>query len=170
MKIGLGVDTPFVLMHRGARSVYRQWPFYGDLPVAVERALDLPVVEAVQQPGPSSARQLAGLSFGEFAALTARAAAFVGNNSGPMHLAGALATPTVILQGASARNWEFYWSDVPHRTLRVENLSCAPCERLEYYPPACANRENPMACLRGVGVSQVVEALQSVLAERKIAQ
>lgn len=165
----LGLDQqPFVLMHRGARHAYRQWPYFDELPTAVEQLIGLPMVEAVEQAGPSPVRQIAGLSLGEFAALMEKAAAFVGNNSGPMHLAGALGIPSVILQGASARNWEFYWTEVPHRTLRVEHLPCAPCERLDYYPPACANRDHPMACLRRLSVEQVVSALQFVLSGRKL--
>lgn len=166
----LGLDQqPFILLHRGARHAYRQWPYFDELPGAVEQRLGLPMVEAIEQASPSSVPQLAGLTLGELTALTGRAAAFVGNNSGPMHLAGALGVPSVILQGASARNWEFYWPEVPHRTLRVDNLPCAPCERLDFYPPACANREHPMACLRRLSVEQVVSALQSVLAGGKLA-
>lgn len=69
---------------------------------------------------------LAGqLSIKELGALTARASVFFGVDSMPMHLAGAMGTPTVVLFGPSG---ELEWGpwNVAHRVVRSAH-SCRPC-------------------------------------------
>jgi ADP-heptose:LPS heptosyltransferase len=164
---GAGVDRPYVVVHRGARHAYRRWPYFEELARRIGTELKLAVVEAPEAdvPACSDIVRLPSLPFRAFAALVAGAKAFVGNNSGPMHLAGALGVPTVVLQGASAENWSFAWPGVPHRSLRVGNLPCVPCEKLEYYPPTCENLERPLACMRDLSAQTALTALQEVLAE-----
>ena len=164
-----GVSTPYVALHRGARQAYRRWPYFEELARRISSDMKLGVVEAPEQEVAASPDiiRLPPLSFRAFAALVAGARAFVGNNSGPMHLAGALGVPTVVLQGASAENWSFAWPGVSHRSLRVRHLPCVPCEKLGYYPPDCANLEHPLGCLRELPVAEALTALREVLAEEE---
>jgi ADP-heptose:LPS heptosyltransferase len=72
---------------------------------------------------------------------------YLGNNSGPMHLANALGREGVCVSGPSATGWDPYWHPERWTVLRHPNLYCAPCERIDRRVPACANIQNPMACL-----------------------
>jgi len=104
----VGGEAPLAVLAPGASDGRRRWPpasfaAVGDalagsgLRVAVtgtaaEGALVGAVVEAMEQP----ALDLAGrVSLGGLAAVLARAAVVVSNDSGPMHVAGAVGTPVV---------------------------------------------------------------------------
>lgn len=88
----------------------------------------------------------------------AEAAAFVGNDSGPMHLAAALGTPTVGIFGSTSPTW----TGPRGRWTRVAGpapVACTPCFR----------KECPIGlpCLRDLSVGQVEAALQSLSDERE---
>ena len=100
---------------------------------------------------------LSGLSSGELMALMEGARFYVGNDSGPMHVAAALGTPVVAIFGSSdPRRWH-PWR-VPQRTLWA-GLDCSPC-----HGKWCAN-PNQLACLTEISVESVLAAAQSLLAE-----
>jgi heptosyltransferase-3 len=66
------------------------------------------------------------LTLPELAALTARARAFVGVDSAPMHIAAAMRTPTLAFFGPSD---EITWGpwQVPHRIVASAAHPCRPC-------------------------------------------
>jgi heptosyltransferase-3 len=66
------------------------------------------------------------LSLPELAALTARAKAFVGVDSAPMHIAAAKGTPAVALFGPSGEVEWGPWMAV-HRIVASERYPCRPC-------------------------------------------
>lgn len=72
---------------------------------------------------------------------------YLGNNSGPMHLANALGCEGVCVTGPSAAGWDPYWHPERWTVLRHPDLYCAPCERIDRRVAGCANVQNPMACL-----------------------
>lgn len=78
--------------------------------------------------GPDAGRvDLVGkTSLVELAGLLGSAAVFVGNDSGPMHLAAALGTPTVGIYGSSSTAWT---RPLGARTTTVsaEGFACQPC-------------------------------------------
>ncbi len=91
--------------------------------------------------------------------LLARAALFVGNNSGPQHLAAALGIPTVGIHSGVVDARE--WGPLGPRAVAVrKSMACSPCF-LEH--PQDCHRE--MACLRELPVKHVYEAC--LLALRK---
>lgn len=109
---------PFIAIHPGANSAARRWPperFAGFAKWA-EDEYSLPSV-ILAGPGETEvgpriaslcgAKLLTDRSVRELAARTAEAAAFIGNDSGPMHLAGALGVPLVAVFGphTTARWW-----------------------------------------------------------------
>jgi ADP-heptose:LPS heptosyltransferase len=63
------------------------------------------------------ARVLSGLTLSELVALISEATAFVGNDSGPMHIAAARRTPMVAIFGSSNLNVWRPWSRGPSRVL-----------------------------------------------------
>jgi ADP-heptose:LPS heptosyltransferase len=95
-----------VLVHAGAGSVAKAWPGFPDL---VRRLTDdgAGVVVSVGPgdggpTGPAAPGRLAvarDVTLGRLAALAARAGAFVGNDSGPTHLAALVGCPTVAVFG-----------------------------------------------------------------------
>lgn len=99
------------------------------------------------------------LNFKELAALTAKARAFVGVDSAPMHIAAAMQTPTVALFGPSGEKHWGPWA-VKFRVVastRPEH-SCRPCGN-----DGCGGSK-VSECLNELPVSQVHDALNDLLA------
>jgi ADP-heptose:LPS heptosyltransferase len=92
-------------------------------------------------------RRAAPTNLREFVTLVAGADLFLGNNSGPMHLANALGTPGVVVTGLSAIGWDPYWHRDRWTVLRPTHLACAPCESAHKSVLTCANLAAPLACL-----------------------
>jgi ADP-heptose:LPS heptosyltransferase len=67
------------------------------------------------------------LPLGALKAVLARAALAVGNDSGPLHLAGALGVRSVGLFGSSVRAFGFAPSGPGDVVLEAEDLACRPC-------------------------------------------
>jgi ADP-heptose:LPS heptosyltransferase len=103
-------------------------------------------------------------SLGAFVSLLASADFFLGNNSGPMHLANALGLSGVAVTGASALGWDPYWYRERWMVLRHPSLACQPCERPNKVIAGCANTAAPLACLLYWSVDAVEAACRGALA------
>ncbi len=98
-------------------------------------------------------------SVGQLAALYRRSQAVLGTDSGAMHMAAAVHTPTVTLFGP-ADPLEFApWGDSRYHAVVSSAIGCRPCRILdwrndkpEYHP-----------CVREISVSQVLEETARVL-------
>ncbi len=99
---------------------------------------------------------LLGLSIPELAELIRDARLYVGNDSGPMHLAAAVGTPVVAAWGSSdSRRWRPW--HVAHRV--VQNpFECNPCPGYR-----CLVAESPL-CIESVSVEQMNSAIEELLA------
>jgi ADP-heptose:LPS heptosyltransferase len=98
---------------------------------------------------------LSDLPLGELVALMGAASLYVGNDSGPMHLAAALDTPVVGIFGSSdPRRWHPWGT---HQRTLWAGLECSPC-----HGKWCANPERH-ACLERIGVDAVLEAALELL-------
>jgi heptosyltransferase-3 len=135
----------FVHVHPGSRWLFKSWPpermaalveriVADGWPVAMtgapedrERAL---VAATLARCAPAARERivdLAGaLTLPELAALTARARAFVGVDSAPMHIAAAMGTPIVALFGPSSEQVWGPWR-VAHRIVAGAGFPCRPC-------------------------------------------
>ena len=113
------------------------------------------VVGEVAKQVPSTTMML-GLTIPKLAALIRGARLYIGNDSGPMHLAAAVGTPTVAIWGSSdSRRWR-PWS-VEHRL--VQNpFECNPCPGYR-----CLVTDSPL-CIESVTVPQVDTAVNELLA------
>jgi heptosyltransferase-3 len=78
-----------------------------------------PIAEQVAAASRSGAAVLTRLSLKELVALTALARLFVGNDSGPMHIAAALSRPLVVVFGSSDEAVWHPWTDSPYRVVRA---------------------------------------------------
>lgn len=99
------------------------------------------------------------LNLKELAALTARAKAFVGVDSAPMHIAAAMQTPTVALFGPSG---EKHWGPWATKFRVVASTkpehSCRPCGN-----DGCGGSK-VSDCLMTLSVADVHDAVNEILA------
>lgn len=92
---------------------------------------------------------------------------FVSNDSGLMHLASAIGVPVVALFGPTDWRRLHPWQ-VPHVVVR-DDLPCMPCFEYSSRPLRCTARTD-YACMRGIGVDDVLAAARDLLAERAVAR
>jgi ADP-heptose:LPS heptosyltransferase/GT2 family glycosyltransferase len=174
---GLSPDrlgAPLACLHTGAGSVNKQWPgssFAGlidlltgeanatvmliggpDESVAVAALLKLarysgPIVNLV---GKIPLRDLPGV-------ITA-ADLYVGNDSGPKHIAAALGVPTVGIHSGTVDAGE--WGPMgPHGITIRREMTCSPC-----YLARAADCHRGLACLTGLKVADIWQASRRMLA------
>jgi ADP-heptose:LPS heptosyltransferase len=97
---------------------------------------------------------LTGLSIGELVAVIAGAKLFVGNDSGPAHIAAAVKTPLVALFGpASAVRWS------PWRAPSALVQNYFPCNPCAMY--SCEAFDEP-ECIKSITVDQVMKAIDQL--------
>jgi heptosyltransferase-3 len=134
----------FVQMHPGSRWLFKCWPadrmaaladsiaerfavVVTGAPDPRERAIVDAMLGAATAATRARSVDLTGrLSLAELAAITARARAFVGVDSAPMHIAAAMGTPTLALFGPSG---DLEWGPwrVPSRVVASTAHPCRPC-------------------------------------------
>lgn len=161
----------WVVIQPGARWENKRWPvdYYaaavagiaelrGDLGFVVvggpsERALGDVLAKAV----PGRVLSLCGeTSLREMVEWIRGARLFLGNDSGPMHIAAALKTPTVSIFGPTDPSRTGPYTD--RATVLRRDLPCSPCLK-----DKCSYQE-PLACLHRIPVTDVVRACwQSLL-------
>lgn len=98
----------------------------------------------------------------EAAAIMERSVAFIGNDSGLMHLAESMGLPAVALFGPTVEAFGYYPS-LPESRAIERQIPCRPCSRNG--SRACP-RGTP-ECLTGIEVDVVDEALADLLADRR---
>jgi ADP-heptose:LPS heptosyltransferase len=160
---------PRIVVHAGASSDFTRWPQERFVAVAKQLARDHEVIwidrpETADAKLPPTVRRFAPGSLRVFASLLASADLFLGNNSGPMHLANALGRRGVVVTGSTARGWDPYWHRDRWTVLRHPALSCQPCERPDKVPAVCANTAKPFACLQYWTAEAVEAACRETLA------
>ena len=98
---------------------------------------------------------LLGLSIPRLGELIREAALYIGNDSGPMHLAAAVGTPVIVPWGSSdSVRWRPWM--VEHRVVQ-NDFDCNPCPGYK-----CSVARTPL-CIESVTVDQVRTAVDSVL-------
>jgi len=123
------------------------------------------VLDAVERSAGKSLRRLEGVSLAQFAAALSGARLFVGNDSGPAHLAAALARPLVVIFGSSSSPIWGPWRghESPSPALVVQNpFECNPCPG-----DRCYKFVQP-ECILSVTFDQVKNAVEKVLAQSQI--
>ena len=124
-----------------------------------ERELVAAILARVSPAARARIVDLAGrLTLPELAALCARARAFVGVDSAPMHIAAAMGTPALALFGPSGEQEWGPWM-VPHRVVVSRAHPCRPCGI-----DGCGGGK-VSECLTTLAVDDVHAALESLLAE-----
>jgi ADP-heptose:LPS heptosyltransferase len=155
-----------VVIHSGASRYLNQWGLENFAEVARSLSTDFEVVwinhGGTTGTPPDGTIAATVHTISELAEWLVNADLFLGNNSGPMHLANGLGCPGVVVTGPSAIGWNPYWHRERWTVLRHPKLYCAPCEVLTKKLPGCANIESPMACL----IYWTVESVSAACRER----
>lgn len=112
-------------------------------------------LKAVQSATKQKLASLSSLSIGELVAVIAGGKLFVGNDSGPAHIAAAVKTPLVVLFGpASSIRWRPWRAPAE----LVQNyFACNPCAMYK-----CEAFDEP-ECIRSISVAQVMGAVGKVM-------
>ncbi|MGD0125426.1 MAG: glycosyltransferase family 9 protein [Terriglobia bacterium] len=171
--LGLAPGQDYAMVHPTALYATKQWSAekFAQLAVALEHEIGLKpvfscgpgeeaVLDAVQRASSFAIRRLESSGLGQLAAAFSGARLFVGNDSGPAHIAAAHARPLVVIFGSSSSAIWGPWprkSDPPAQV--VQNFyECNPCPG-----DRCYRFERP-ECILSVSFGQVKSAVESVLA------
>lgn len=165
-----GVSSPYAVFHPAAAFATKQWApgrfaeviehvrKLGLKPIMCVARSETGVAQAIQRDLVSRDATLVIDSFtlSEMMALIAGASLFVGNDSGPAHIAAALERPMVVIFGSSNDEVWHPWTTSPHQVVR-HRLPCVPCAGY-----TCHAFPEP-ECIKRVEVREVIQAIHNVL-------
>jgi heptosyltransferase-2 len=165
---GLGTG-PAVALAPGSVGASKRWTYYPEAAqLLAERGLDVWVIggpgekalaqEIVAAGGPR-VRDLTGTDLRNGVLAMAAASVAISNDSGLMHIAAAIGTPTMGIFGPTS---PYLWAPLNGLAATVvqtkSQLSCQPCQRT-----VCTMNDH--RCMRDIPASDVVETVQRVLGE-----
>jgi len=164
---GLGSGRA-VALAPGSVGASKRWTYYGEAArLLAEQGLDVWVVgghgekamarDIVASGGPR-VRDLTGSDLRNGILAMAAASLAISNDSGLMHIAAALGTPTMGIFGPTS---PYHWAPLNGLAATVQtktHVPCQPCHR-----PVC--RMNHHRCMRDIPPSDVVAIADRVLAE-----
>ena len=177
------IDKPFVVLHAMANDIRRSWPEENFIPLAnwlKEKNLevvftglkeDFNKVDNIISSMKFSAINACGtLSLGGLSALFSRASLAISADTGPLHLARAVNTPTVgIYWAPNLINWGPL-SRAFHRPVISWNMECPYCGIIpnEPYPfEPQSTCDHKISFVRDVSIAAVCEAAESLLFKTK---
>lgn len=168
----IGQGHLLVSMHPGSQEP-RRWPkenfaALGDMLSRDYRARIVLVGGPTEEGVCRSVSQLmrsrpivaAGRTLKETAEIIRRSALFIGNDSGPMHIAAALSTPCIGLFGPTDAVKSRPWGARSKTIVMRSTMRCAPCYRNGQIP--CVHDEN--LCMAGIAVRDVYDRAVTLLA------
>ena len=172
-RLGISGEQEYAVIHPAALYATKRWApeKFAQVGAALEHDAAIApvyscgpnestVLDAVERAAGAPIRRLEGAGLGEFAAALSGARLFVGNDSGPAHMAAALGRPTVVIFGSSSSLiWGPWPPPGPGRPSQVVQnpYECNPCPG-----DHCYRFEHP-ECILSVTVPQVRAAIESVL-------
>jgi ADP-heptose:LPS heptosyltransferase len=177
-KAGIASGAPLVVIHVSAGNPFRRWPEEAFREVVTALANADPSRRIILTAGPSDAAVVRRLiqevhnrirrpesvpsmeewDLVELRALIARAAVYIGGDSGPVHVASTTRTPIVELLGPTLPERSHPWRDPRLRTalLDVGALPCRPCDQRRCAP-------GDFRCLTGITPDRVVAAAEQMM-------
>ena len=176
---GVGPLHHLVVLHVSAGNPFRRWPPEAFAAVVVELARRDPARRFMVTSGPSDAGaaraivERAGTRLGaaatsvshgqfdvdELRALAARAAVYIGGDSGPLHIAATTKTPIVALFGPTLAERSMPWRDPTWFAEAIDAgpLPCRPCRQRTCQP-------GDFRCLTRIASDRVVAAAERAVA------
>ena len=170
-----------VCVHAGAGNALKQWPpeyFATLIDLLLERDLSVlfiggpdevsvtdDVIARVQARVPASSKRVASLvgawPLRDLPALLTSCALYVGNDSGPKHIAAAAGVPTVGIHSGTVDPNE--WAPMGPGSVAVyRNMSCSPC-----YILSADRCPRALACLTGISPMAVFRVCERLLLAAK---
>jgi ADP-heptose:LPS heptosyltransferase len=178
--LGIAPGTSYAVVHVGAGNEFRRWPEHAFATLMAGLRAQAPDRRIILTTGPSQApaaeavRRLAvvqgvpapsvpvvcDLDLAALRSLIGRAAVFIGNDSGPAHIAATTAVPMVVLFGPTTPAVWGPWRSRHHATETVDvgTLPCRPCDQRICEP-------GDYRCLRTLVPDAVLAAVTRVLAQ-----
>ena len=176
---GVSDAAAVIVLHVSAGNPFRRWPAASFAETAATLAVADRSRRIVITSGPSEAeaaesvaehaRHLAGdaasgivrtgeFDLSELRALVARAALYIGGDSGPLHVAATTRTPIVALFGPTLPERSMPWRDPAIGALAVEAgpLPCRPCHQRTCVP-------GDFRCLTMISPNMVISAAETLL-------
>lgn len=165
-----GIREPFVVVHPGSRLPLKRWPLERFVALCewIQSDLDRPLVlvgsseerDLVREISQGLRRPpvvLAGrLGIRELAAVLDRAALFIGNDSGPMHIAASMGTPALGIFGPSKSDETAPYGSM-HRVVEKDVPCRGACDE-----STCRYVEHH-ACMRAIRVDDVQAAVREMV-------
>jgi ADP-heptose:LPS heptosyltransferase/GT2 family glycosyltransferase len=166
-------DGPVVAVHTGAGALNKQWPsasfaglidlLIGELAARVvviggadEAAFAQGVVRSVRR-REAVASLVGKTSLRDLPSVLRAADLYIGNDSGPKHIAAALGVPTIGVHSGSVDAGE--WGALGPAGLTIRrDMMCSPC-----YLALAADCHRGLACLDGIRVAEVFAACRRML-------
>jgi len=167
-----------VVVHVSAGNEFRRWPEEAFCSMIAGLAARDPHCRVIVVSGPSDAQAAARVTdttrsrlsspeslpplldwdLNELRALVARAAVYIGGDSGPLHVASTTGTPIVALLGPTLPERSRPWRDARLRAEMVDAgpLPCRPCDQRRCIP-------GDFRCLTRITPEQVLAAVERVL-------
>jgi ADP-heptose:LPS heptosyltransferase len=170
----------FVVLHPVATDIRRMWPIENYAPLAdalYEQGFDVvfsgskedaDVVAGIMSDMKHKAFNACGnMSLGGLAALLSKASLMISADTGPLHLARAVNTPTVgIYWAPNLINWGPVTRNI-HRPVVSWNMACPYCGIVPNNPypfePQTAACKHEVSFVRDITVDEVLEAAGSIL-------
>lgn len=167
---GVSRGRPYAVIHPVANFFTKEWPFeryaalaewleekQGLAPVFVTGPGESAKLDAVERASSQPVRRLEALAIPELVALIEGAALFIGNDSGPAHIAAALRRPLVVLFGSSDAVAWGPWAPGGEKLRVVQNdFDCNPCRG-----DRCYAFDKPQ-CILSITQEQVRAAIGAV--------
>jgi lipopolysaccharide heptosyltransferase II len=177
---GIGPGNPIVVVHVSAGNPFRRWPAASFVELVCRLASKDPKRRIILTSGPSDAEAAAAVArdararltaderaaivecgdfdLAELRALIARAALYIGGDSGPLHIAGTTGVRVVGLYGPTLpiRSQPFRGAQFTSLAAEVADLPCRPCDQRVCEP-------GDFRCLSGISADAV-----AALAERAL--
>lgn len=166
---GLGPGKPRVALCPGAANSYKIWPAesfgalarhlagQGIISLVLGSGSERPLAEKVRAASNAPLIDAMGLSLRQASALVACMDLMVSNDTGPMHIAQAMATPVLALFGSTSPDYigpRNPWD----RVVRAP-LICEPCITKRCLDPGC---------MQSIRVDEVIAAAEAMLAAPKL--
>jgi heptosyltransferase-2 len=166
---GLG-SSPAVALGPGSVGASKRWSYYPQAArLLAEQGLDIWVVggpgekalaaEIVAIGGPR-VRDLTGTDLRNGILAMAAADLAISNDSGLMHIAAAIGTPTMGIFGPTS---PYHWAPLNGLAATIQTKTVVPCQPC--HRPICTMNDH--RCMRDIPASDVVTIAQHILAETK---
>jgi ADP-heptose:LPS heptosyltransferase len=183
-QVGVPADAAVIVMHVSAGNPFRRWPAAHFAQVAAALvttdasrriiitsgpsdcgAADAIAADAQARAGAAAMRitRCGEFDLSELRALAARAALYVGGDSGPLHIAATTDVPIVAIFGPTLPERSMPWrrAGVPAVAIDVGALACRPCHQRHCAP-------GDFRCLTHLAPERVIAAAEQILDTERV--